>query len=30
MEVKKDLAMRQQRNFNIEFKRQVVEEIIWR
>jgi len=28
MEVKKDLAMRQQRNFNIEFKRQVVEELI--
>jgi transposase len=28
MEVKKDLAMRQQRNFSIEFKRQVVEELI--
>ena len=28
MEVKKDLAMRQQRNFSIEFKKQVVEELI--
>jgi transposase len=28
MEVKKDLAMRQQRNFSIEFKIQVVEELI--
>ena len=28
MEVRKDLAMRQQRNFSIEFKRQVVEELI--
>jgi len=28
MEVKKDRAMRQQRNFSIEFKRQVVEELL--
>jgi transposase len=28
MEVKKDLAMRQRRDFSIEFKRQVVEELI--
>ena len=28
MEVKRDLAMRQQRNFSIEFKRQVVEELL--
>jgi transposase len=28
MEVRKDLAMRQQRQFSIEFKRQVVEELI--
>ena len=28
MEVKKDSAMRQQRHFSIEFKRQVVEELI--
>ena len=28
MEVKKDLAMRQQRNFSIEFKKPVVEELI--
>ena len=28
MEVKKDLAMRQHRNFSIEFKNQVVEELI--
>ena len=28
MEVKKDLAMKQQRNFSIEFKKQVVEELI--